>query len=373
MIDQILIINAAGVPLYNWELKEKTAESSMLSGFLTAMDTFAKGERGEQIRKITLDPTTFVFERESELVFVILTTEPEHEHLISHILVDVKDRFLDKFKEEAKTFTGNLNTFKPFNSIVEQILTNYGYFDYIRAKEPLETDDDFKCMVFIDRNEGDILFIKAKEYLDRDKLSFLTNILLNSLDRVFTHISDEKPTITILLSHQSRCLLFKSTEKLVIIQEKIHSTELGIADLKINEKQIKNTLKKPGKLIYESKDKFIFFDQMGKDIISNDRAGEFGGDNLPPDCITLINTSKNILKQIYQEDLFAVMIISENQLYCAFSILDYYVFMKLLIENITGYKLIFKKLKNCEVATADNTVFFKQIIQRIQNFESFFT
>ncbi len=373
MINQFIIINAAGLPLFNWELEDKQAEGSMISGFLTAMDTFAKGEKGESIRKITLDPTTFIFERAEELIFVILTSDPENEQLISLFLGEAKATFLKNFLEAAQTFSGNLSIFKPFNGMLEQILTKYGYFDYVRVKKVFETDEMLKAILFLKKDTGEILYIKAKEYLDRNALSFQTTILLNSIDRVITKGLNEKPLISILISQKSRCLLVKTTEKIVIIQEKVHPSSLNVAEVKINEKRIKNTLKKPEKLMFESKEIFLFFDQMGKNIVSNDRVGQFGGDNLPPDCITLVNTSKNIIEQIYRERFFSILLFTESKLYSAFPILNYYTFLEIGIENAAAFKAFSEKLNKCDVVEAEDVHGLNHIIEVINKFKAFFS
>jgi len=373
MIDQMIIINSAGLPLFNWEPEDKQAEGSMISGFLTAMDTFAKGEKGESIRKITLDPTTFIFERAEELIFVILTSDPDHEQLIRLILEEVKATFLENFLEAAKTFSGNLSTFKPFNGMLEQILKKYGYFDYVRVKNIFDTDEMLKAILFLKKDTGEILYIKAKEYLDRNALSFQTIILLNSIDRVISKGLNEKPMISVLISQKSRCLLVKSTEKIVIIQEKIHRSTLNIAEVKINEKRITNILKKPEKLIFESKENFLFFDPMGKNIVSNDRVGQFEGDSLPPDCITLVNTSKNIIEQIYRETFFSILVFTESKLYSAFPITDYYTFMEISIADSTDFKTFYEKLNKCEVVKSEDVLGLNQIIESVNNFRAFFS
>ncbi len=333
---------------------------------------FAKGERGEQIRKITLDPTTFIFEREMELIFVILTSIPEFEKLIQLILDTIKTAFLDQYTEEIKAFRGDLKAFTAFNAVVQNILDDYGYFDYVRLEDSFKTDDMLKCMLYINRETGEILFIKAKEYLDRKALSFQTTILLNSVNRVISEILHEEPALSILISQKSRCALIKATDKIIIVQEKQHPPDLKIDEIKMNDKKIRNFLKKPGKVIFETNERFIFFNSMGRDIVSNDRVGRFEGEELPPDVITLVNTSKKIMEGIYREQLSAILLFSEKQLYSAFMILDYYTFMQISMDDFKDFSDLFSKFKKCEMMMETNFEDFNHILKKIGDFKANF-
>ena len=104
MIDQILIMTDAGLSLFNWNPEGNSSDSNLISGFLTALNVFAAGERGEQIRKITMDPTTFLFDRVGDLLFVILTKDPEFEKVIAIILAEIQQQFLATFPRNYKLF-----------------------------------------------------------------------------------------------------------------------------------------------------------------------------------------------------------------------------------------------------------------------------
>ena len=56
MIDDLLIINESGALLYNWHPHGYVSDGreDLLSGFLTALDSFASVERGEDIQSLKL-------------------------------------------------------------------------------------------------------------------------------------------------------------------------------------------------------------------------------------------------------------------------------------------------------------------------------
>ncbi len=78
-MDDLFIINGAGLLLYNWHLKkgEGATDDILISGFLAALNSFATIERGEDIKSLKLKETIIIFERfndfEQKLTFVVTT------------------------------------------------------------------------------------------------------------------------------------------------------------------------------------------------------------------------------------------------------------------------------------------------------------
>ncbi|MHA2121770.1 MAG: hypothetical protein ACW990_11250, partial [Promethearchaeota archaeon] len=79
MIEDLLIINGSGSLLYSWQPQGivSNGRQDLLSGFLTAINSFASVERGEDIQSLKLKETQIIFERFDELhqklTFVITT------------------------------------------------------------------------------------------------------------------------------------------------------------------------------------------------------------------------------------------------------------------------------------------------------------
>ncbi len=126
-------MNDAGLPIYSWKSEEESiGDENLLSGFITALNHFAQGERGEDLKKITLDPTTFIFERKGGLVFLILTKDPEFEKIIWEILQTLVSEFIQMFEQEIKDFGGNISIFSKFTDVVSKTFDDFLYWDYIR-------------------------------------------------------------------------------------------------------------------------------------------------------------------------------------------------------------------------------------------------
>ena len=79
LIDDLLIINESGALLFNWhpEANIDEGKDDLLSVFLTALNSFASVERGEDIKVLKLKETTIIFEKFDDfyqnLTFVVTT------------------------------------------------------------------------------------------------------------------------------------------------------------------------------------------------------------------------------------------------------------------------------------------------------------
>ena len=83
MIEDLLIINETGALLFNWHPEgiDDEGRDDLLSGFLTALNSFATFERGEDIKSLRLKETTLIFEKYDQLyqkiTFVVATKKTD--------------------------------------------------------------------------------------------------------------------------------------------------------------------------------------------------------------------------------------------------------------------------------------------------------
>ena len=104
MIDDLFIINEGGQLFYSWHQNdsEEPKDDDLLSGFLTALNSFATIERGEDIKSLKLKETHIIFEKNldylEKLTFVVTTKNDEFIELLHSILHDIMDNFTEMFK-----------------------------------------------------------------------------------------------------------------------------------------------------------------------------------------------------------------------------------------------------------------------------------
>ncbi len=373
LIDQILIINDAGLPIFDWRPSEKGSDSNLVSGFLSALNIFAAGERGEQIKKLTMDPTTFIFEREGNLVFVILTQDPQFEAVIQLILTKLKEIFLAKFGAAAAKFSGNLSVFSPFYAILEQILKDYGYFDYMQAMTSFSRGESLRAAMFVDKTSGKVLFVKSKEYLDREKLSFQSVLLLKTFERLITGVFKESPLIINLISESMRGIILKSTSNIALLAEIQHKDAHRFPNVEITDKKIQTFLKKQYvKPNLGFNDIFLLFDENGKVLAKNDNKNNLKVEKSIVDCITLVKTASNMTNQSFKEKLFAILLGTLDNIYLLSPIGNLFVLILIPQEIVSKIRGMYEKMQNFVALNLDDLAQFGVALKKVYKFQKMF-
>ncbi|MHA1786133.1 MAG: hypothetical protein ACTSVY_09975 [Candidatus Helarchaeota archaeon] len=130
MIESIFIIDiGSGVPLFSFDLldTEESMDKDMFSGFLKVLNDFSQETRNEQINEIVLASSRFVYEKnliaERELLLVSIDDQKDRANKIRSVLQKIGSQFGDIYKSEIKNFQGQIDTFKPFEKEVRDIIT----------------------------------------------------------------------------------------------------------------------------------------------------------------------------------------------------------------------------------------------------------
>jgi hypothetical protein len=373
MIDQILIMTDSGLPLFDWTPNNDGADSNLVSGFLTALNLFAEGERGEQIRKITMDPTTFIFQREQNQIFVILTKDPEFEKIILLILTEIKERFLDAYSEAAQNFNGNVEQFTSFKDTVDQILHDYGYFDYLQAQDSFQADDSLRGVIFIDNTTGKPIYVKAKEYLDSEKLGFQSVILQKTFDRMVRGILHEEPVILNVISESMRAIIIKHTEKNSLVAEIQHENTAGFPHITISDKTLRAVLKKqPREIIAKIQNPFVIFDENGKVLWSSDEVNRVIIKQSIADCITIGKTSINIINQLFKEQLLVTILATEEKIYLITPLLRHFALISFTYPDMGSLRKMVAKLVEIKAFDTEDMNEFGKVLKAAFNLKKFF-
>ncbi len=320
-----------------------------------------------------MDPTTYIFERESDLVFVILTQDPQFEAIIYLILSRLKEVFLANFKEDAVNFKGNLAVFAPFISMLENILRDYGYFDYMQAMTSFSKDESLRGTMFVDKTSGKVLFLKSKEYMDREKLSFQSVLLLKTFERLITGTFNETPIILNVISESLRGIILKSTAYIALLAEIQHKDAQRFPVIEITEKKIQTFLKKQyvkPNLGYN--DVFLLFDENGKVLAKNDNQNRLRSEKSIVDCITLVKTASNMTNQSFKEKLFSLLLGTSYNIYLLCPIGSLYGLILLPTEIVSSIKGMYEKLQNFVALNAEDKVQYGLALKKVYKFQRVF-
>ncbi|QEE14312.1 hypothetical protein DSAG12_00124 [Promethearchaeum syntrophicum] len=337
MIEQILIMSSGGIPLFTWTPpkifssdgdeenfeKKKSTEENLLSGFFTALNMFAEGQKGEEIKEITLKETTYIVDKTNQILFVISTRNNAYINLIKLLVDEIKSRFFIAYPDAEKNFTGNVRIFSEFNQILDNILNSFNYFDILKFTGDFFKERLIKSILLVDRNEGKPLFVKAQEYSDRNILTFQVEIILKAGERLLKLFQNDKIENIVALSQKYRSLIIKPTTRTILIVESSANQPKNQSLKPITPKQLKKRIKTPGKLLFESNENFYLIDQMGNLILSNNVKIDDEKQQLGIELVPIRSAIEEIFKNIYRDALFHLLIVGEKNDYIQFNLHDH--------------------------------------------------
>ena len=328
MIDGILIINDSGALLYNWhpENYEGDGKDDLFSGFLTAINSFATFERGEDIKALKLKETSLIFEKYDELVqkltFVITTKNGELIELLHAIIHDVMDQFTELYTEYLNNdFDGAVSHYHSFKDNVISVMKSYGLdmlSDSIKDIDDLST---LKAIIFLEPKSGDVLYIHAKQYVNKEKISFLIPLIMNSAKLLYQDNLNDNLHWIHLSTVRSEILVVIPRGKIFIVQQHqlVNNFEeefLSLDFFKNDEKFVK----KPKKLGEKFKilqwnpiiKQIYLVDKLGKILYSNIIDSTFDCSEYVPETISFLTSSKKICEEIYNRSLYNASIGGER-------------------------------------------------------------
>ena len=320
MIDGILIINDSGALLYNWhpENYEGDGKDDLFSGFLTAINSFATVERGEDIKSLKLKETRLIFEKYDELIqkltIVITTKNEELIELLHAVIHDIMDKFTELFLDSLnKEFDGAVSQFQNFDTHVKFIIKSHG-LDIL--DDSIRDIDDFttlKSVIYLEPKGGTVYYIHAKQYVDKEKISFLIPLIMNTAKLLNQNNFNEQLYWILLNTVRSEILIIEPRNKILIVKqhqltEDFEEEFLGLEFFKEKEKYVK----KPKKLVEKFENikwnpsikQIYLVDMVGKIFYSNLIDSTFDCSEYVPETISFLTSSKKISEEIYCRTLF---------------------------------------------------------------------
>jgi hypothetical protein len=328
MIDALLIINEAGALLFNWHPEELDEEGSddLLSGFLTALNSFATFERGEDIKSLRLKETTFIFEKYDQLyqklTFVVATKKTDLTELLHAFIHEIMNQFIAEYNNILdKEFDGEITIFRNFRENVDKISRNLGLDVLASNIEEIEKGTVLKAVIYIEPKGGNIFFIHAKQYLEKEKLSFLIPLILNSAQLLYQNHLNEPLHWFLINTVQSESTVVESRENILIVKQYNLSVDFENDFLSLEFfKDEGKYVKKPQKLIekfenikWDARIRQLFLiDLVGKVFYSQIFDEKYDCIDYIPETISFLTSAKKASIEIYHRVLFNAAIGGEK-------------------------------------------------------------
>ncbi|MFW9828967.1 MAG: hypothetical protein ACFFEY_15365 [Candidatus Thorarchaeota archaeon] len=328
MLEDLLIINESGALLYNWhpEGHEGNRDNDLLSGFLTAINSFATVERGEDIKSLKMKETQIIFEKHDKLAqkltFVITTKNDELIELLHAIIHDIMDKFTTIFYDSLnKEFNGLISQYQGFDNSVQEIINSHGLDVLDDALKNIDNDTSLKAIIFLEPKGGNIYYIHAKQYVNKDKISFLIPLIMNSAKLLYQNNLNEKLYWILLNTVRNENLIVEPRSRILIVKqyqllENFEEDYLKLRFFKERDKYVK----KPRKLIeifdninWNPKIKQIYLvDMVGKIFYSKIVDNSYDCSEYIPETISFLTSSKKATENIYNRVLLNASIGGEK-------------------------------------------------------------
>ncbi|MHA1333942.1 MAG: ADP-ribosylation factor-like protein [Candidatus Odinarchaeia archaeon] len=122
MIHNVYIIRKSGECLIAKSYGSIKLDEGLISGFLSALQSFVAELSGDKIRSIKTGNVKFIYGGAEDLIFVFCVSQDEDEKNIEQKIAAVRDAFLSRYKNVLKDWDGSISVFEPFGEILDKIV-----------------------------------------------------------------------------------------------------------------------------------------------------------------------------------------------------------------------------------------------------------
>ena len=124
------------MPLFNFSPDGAPKLDALVAGFLSAQAGFAE-EIGEgQIQVVTFAENKFVYESQSDLLFIIVIGQDDDENIYRMIIKEIAQAFIQQYSEVLKKSVVSSHLFVGFREYVMEILGKYDKIPEIQQRYP---------------------------------------------------------------------------------------------------------------------------------------------------------------------------------------------------------------------------------------------
>jgi hypothetical protein len=300
--NELLIITETGTNLFSSVTSGAKQEGvEMISGFLSALNTFAKSERGESMKELTLEQTTFMFEKHGCLIYIITTMEPKAKPLLKPFLEDIIKAFEGRFKAEIDGFKGNVAAFEGFDDHVTVERFNHAIETLDSLDEGFDTNDVLNSIAAISRLTGGLLFTRSKQYVNKEDLGFLIPLLVKASELSAAQLADQRLAWILVVSNKDKAILVQPREHVFLVEE--YKLPFELPELLLKAKKIKDKFPNASFLPEIKYVKFI--SSAGKMMEEIIREPSFKTD-VSIDATMLVTAGQNLVSKYYKGSLKAV-------------------------------------------------------------------
>ena len=124
MVTELWITNLEGLCFYHstiGEKKENPMNDLLMTGFFSAITSFAFEITGDNIKKLDFGEAKLLFFLQNNLLFIVKADLNSSDSKIKKKIKILQDLFIKKFKRELDNFDGEISSFRVFDKDLDEI------------------------------------------------------------------------------------------------------------------------------------------------------------------------------------------------------------------------------------------------------------
>ena len=125
-VKEFMVLTAGGSPIFHYSVTDERKLDELLSGFLSAITSFASEFGEKSIQSLTFEGSELLYEQfGSDCLFIFLVETGSSENVLRAILRELSKRFLTRYKTELGMEIPVLDVFMDFENEVRGVFTYY--------------------------------------------------------------------------------------------------------------------------------------------------------------------------------------------------------------------------------------------------------
>jgi hypothetical protein len=137
----VYILRKTGENLLHGYYGSIEVDESLITGFLSAISSFAEEIGAESVESLIMKNMKFVYALDTStpdsIIFAVCVDREEEQRKIENILRKIKEAFMTAHKSDLEAYTGDLSVFKEFYKDMDEIVWQYVLEKYGNAFQEL--------------------------------------------------------------------------------------------------------------------------------------------------------------------------------------------------------------------------------------------
>lgn len=129
-VHEFMVLTAGGIPLFHYSPDETRKLDTLLSGFLSAISSFA-AEFGERsVQSLSFEGSEILYQTEADVLFIFLVGSGAQKRVLRAVLRDLSRKFLTTYQQEMNVEVPLEDSFKGFK---EEVKRSFAFYEGVLA------------------------------------------------------------------------------------------------------------------------------------------------------------------------------------------------------------------------------------------------